>query len=52
MFNQSRQADAARTSVDSVGGAGMTLPWQVEKIDILHDRMVADGIEVSPITVY
>ena len=44
-------ADAARTSIESADGAGMTLSWQAENIDILHDRMVADGIDVSPITV-
>jgi catechol 2,3-dioxygenase-like lactoylglutathione lyase family enzyme len=44
-------ADAARTSVDSAGGAGMTLSWQVENIDPFHNRMVSDGIDVSPITV-
>jgi len=44
-------ADAARTSVGSAGGAGITLSWQVEDIDSIKDRMRSDGIDVSPITV-
>ncbi|MBR9987339.1 MAG: VOC family protein, partial [Desulfosarcina sp.] len=44
-------ADAARTSIGSAGGVGITLSWQVENIDAMHGRMLADGIEVGPFTV-
>ena len=44
-------ADAARTSIASAGGDGMTLSWLVEDIDAVHDRMLADGIDVGPFTV-
>ena len=44
-------ADAARTSIESAGGAGITLSWLVEDIDAVHDRMLADGIDVGPFTV-
>jgi predicted enzyme related to lactoylglutathione lyase len=44
-------ADAARTSINSAGGAGITLSWQVDDIDCWYDRMVSDGIDVSPIAV-
>lgn len=42
-------ADASRTTVSSAGGAGITLSWQVECIDSVHDRMASEGIAVSPI---
>ncbi|MBC2712202.1 MAG: VOC family protein [Desulfosarcina sp.] len=42
-------ADAARTSVPSTGGAGITLSWQVENIDAVHDRMLSEGVDVTPI---
>jgi catechol 2,3-dioxygenase-like lactoylglutathione lyase family enzyme len=44
-------ADAAPTSVGSAGGDGITLSWQVADIAAEHARMLAGGIEVSPITV-
>ena len=44
-------ADAARTSIGSAGGAGVTLSWSVEDIDAAHGRMLADGIDVSPFMV-
>ena len=44
-------ADAARTSITSTGGDGMTLSWLVEDIDAVHDRMLTDGIDVGPFTV-
>ncbi|WP_372681571.1 VOC family protein [Desulfosarcina sp.] len=44
-------ADAARTSIGSAGGDGITLSWQVENIDAVHDCMLADGIDVGPFTV-
>ncbi|MCB2145592.1 MAG: VOC family protein [Deltaproteobacteria bacterium] len=42
-------ADASRASVNSAGGAGITLSWQVEDIDAVHDRLASGGIAVSPI---
>jgi predicted enzyme related to lactoylglutathione lyase len=44
-------ADAARTSICSAGGDGITLSWQVENIDAVHDRMRSNGIDVSPFRV-
>lgn len=44
-------ADAARTSLDSADGAGITLSWKVDNIDAIYDRMVLDGIDAGPITV-
>ena len=44
-------ADAARTSIASAGGDGITLSWLVKDIDAVHDRMLADGIDVGPFTV-
>lgn len=41
-------ADAARTSVGSAGGEGITLSWQVDDIDAVHARLVSDGIAVTP----
>lgn len=38
-------------SVPSAGGAGVTLSWQVDNIDAVHDRMIADGIDVTTIKV-
>lgn len=42
-------AHAARTSIPSAGGAGITLSWQVENMDQLHKRLIAEGIEATPI---
>ena len=42
-------ADASRTSINSAGGDGITLSWQVEDLDTVHDRMASDGIAVSSI---
>lgn len=42
-------ADAARTSVGSAGGAGITLSWNVQSIDSTYDRMVYAGVKVTPI---
>ena len=42
-------ADAARTSVGSAGGKGITLSWQVANIDAVYDQMVSHGIDVTPI---
>jgi predicted enzyme related to lactoylglutathione lyase len=44
-------ADAARTSIHSAGGDGITLSWQVENIDAVHRRMRSTGIAASPFTV-
>lgn len=42
-------AHTARTSVPSAGGAGITLSWQVENMVGLYERLVAEGIDVTPI---
>ncbi len=42
-------ADAAHASISSAGGAGITLSWQVENLEAVHDRMVSDGVDVTPI---
>jgi catechol-2,3-dioxygenase len=42
-------ADAARASVDSANGAGITLSWKVDRLVSLRARMVSDGIPVTPI---
>jgi len=42
-------ADAAHASIPSAGGAGITLSWQVENIEAVYDRMVSDGVDVTPI---
>ena len=43
-------ADAARASVPSARGAGITLSWQVENLDAVRDRLIADGVDVAPVT--
>lgn len=42
-------AQAARASVASAGGDGITLSWQVESLVALRARMVVEGIQVTPI---
>ena len=42
-------ADAARTSVGSAGGAGITLSWNVKSIDCAYDRRGYAGVKVTPI---
>lgn len=42
-------AHAAHTSIRSARGAGLTLSWQVENLDGIRNRMIADGGEVGPI---
>ncbi len=42
-------ADATRSSICSAGGVGITLSLQVENIEAVHDRMVSDGVDVTPI---
>lgn len=44
-------AHAAHASIPSAGGAGMTLSWQVGNIEAVNDRMVSDGVDVTPIKV-
>ena len=42
-------ADAAHASISSARGAGITLSWRVERVEVLRKRMVSDGIDVTPI---
>jgi len=42
-------ADTAHASIPSASGAGITLSWQVENIDSEYDRLVADGVPVTPV---
>jgi predicted enzyme related to lactoylglutathione lyase len=40
-------ADAAHASIDSAGGAGVTLSWRVEDVDAVRKRLMAGGIDVT-----
>lgn len=40
-------ADAARATIGSSGGAGITLSWEVAEVAVVRDSLLAAGIEVS-----
>ena len=42
-------ADAARTTIPAGKGDGITLSWQVEDVREARNRLVAMGIETSPV---
>jgi catechol 2,3-dioxygenase-like lactoylglutathione lyase family enzyme len=42
-------ADAARASIDTSRGAGLTLTLRVEDIDAVHERLAACGVDVPGI---
>lgn len=42
-------ADARRASIASGDGAGLTLSWRVENAAATRERLVANGIDASPI---
>jgi catechol 2,3-dioxygenase-like lactoylglutathione lyase family enzyme len=42
-------ADCARATIASAGGAGLTLSWRVENVDAVHDRLISDGLDVTPV---
>ena len=42
-------ANAARTSIQSAEGNGITLSWQVDDVDSIHNRLSGLGIETSEI---
>ncbi len=42
-------ADAGRTTIPAGEGQGLTLSWQVEDVREARDRLVAMGIETSPV---
>ena len=42
-------ADAGRTSVPAGKGDGITLSWQVEDVREARDRLIAMGVETSPV---
>ena len=42
-------ADAARTTIPSGKGEGITLSWQVEDVREARDRLVSMGVETSPV---
>jgi catechol 2,3-dioxygenase-like lactoylglutathione lyase family enzyme len=42
-------AAAAHASIASAGGAGVTLSWRVENVDAVRNRLMAGGVEVTPL---
>jgi catechol 2,3-dioxygenase-like lactoylglutathione lyase family enzyme len=42
-------AASEHASIASAGGAGVTLSWRVEDVDAVRDRLIADGIGVTPV---
>ena len=42
-------ANAAKTSIQSAEGNGITLSWQVDDVDCIHNRLTELGIEASEI---
>lgn len=42
-------AAAAHASLPSARGAGITLSWRVEKLDAVRDRLIVEGVDVTPI---
>jgi catechol 2,3-dioxygenase-like lactoylglutathione lyase family enzyme len=44
-------ADAGRATIDSAGGIGLTLAWQVEDVAAVHRGLEAKGITVGPLQV-
>ncbi len=42
-------ADAGRTKVPAAKGDGITLSWQVEDVREARNRLIAMGVEASPV---
>ena len=43
-------ADARRATIESAAGAGVTLAWLVEAVDLVRARLVRLGVDVTPLT--
>lgn len=43
-------ADAAHATIASAHGAGVTLSWQVDDVDLERARLTSHGVRCSPVT--
>lgn len=44
-------ADAARATIESAAGAGLTLAWQVTDVAALHGILRRRGVDIGPIQI-
>lgn len=42
-------AEAARATIDSSGGRGLTLSWQVDHLERVHRHLFEQGVDVGPV---